>query len=93
MLRHSVASAAGCRGGSAPKGGPRRPTRSPGRPLSPRKLHPLLEEKDLKNDSPKKYFFWTFATHMTQIPPKKYNFTQFAAFFHFLFIKINYYFV
>ena len=61
--------------------------------LSPRKLHPLLEEKDLKNDSPKKYFFWTFATHMTQIPPKKYNFTQFAAFFHFLFIKINYYFV
>ena len=24
---------------------------------------------------------------MTQIPPKKYNFTQFAAFFHFLFIK------
>ena len=64
-----------------------------GLPLSPRKLHPLLEEKDLKNDCPKNYFFWTFATHMTQIPPKKYNFTQFAAFFHFLFIKINYYFV
>ena len=41
----------------------------------------------------KSIFFWTFATHMTQIPPKKYNFTQFAAFFHFLFIKINYYFV
>ena len=61
--------------------------------LSPRKLHPLLEEKDLKNDRPKNYFFWTFAAHMTQIPPKKYNCTQFAAFFHFLFIKINYYFV
>ena len=30
---------------------------------------------------------------MTQIAPKKYNLTQFAAFFHFLFIKINYYFV
>ena len=30
---------------------------------------------------------------MTQIPPKNYNFTQFAAFFHFLFIRINYYFV
>ena len=41
----------------------------------------------------KTIFFWTFAAHMTQIPPKKYNFTQFAAFFHFLFIKINYYFV
>ena len=54
---------------------------------------PLLEEKDLKNDRLKNYFFWTFATHMTQIPPKKYNFTQFAAFFHFLFFKINYYFV
>ena len=25
--------------------------------LSPRKLHPLLEEKDLKNDRPKNYFF------------------------------------
>ena len=54
---------------------------------------PLLEEKDLKNDRLKNYFFWTFATHMTQIPPKKYNFNQFAAFFHFLFFKINYYFV
>ena len=64
-----------------------------GNGLSPRKLHPLLEEKDLKNDRPKNYFFWTFAAHMTQIPPKKYNFTQFAAFFHFLFIEINYYFV
>ena len=61
--------------------------------LSPRKLHPLLEEKDLKNDRPNNYFFWTFATHMAQMPPKKYNFTQFAAFFHFLLIKINYYFV
>ena len=30
---------------------------------------------------------------MAQMPPKKYNFTQFAAFFHFLLIKINYYFV
>ena len=27
---------------------------------------------------------------MTQLPLKKYNFTQFAAFFHFLFIEINY---
>ena len=61
--------------------------------LSPRKLHPLLEEKDLKNDRPNNYFFWTFATHMAQMPPKKYNFTQFAAFFDFLLIKINYYFV
>ena len=61
--------------------------------LSPRKLHPLLEEKDLKNDRPNNYFFWTFATHMAQMPPKKYNFTQFAAFFHFLLIQINYYFV
>ena len=61
--------------------------------LSPRKLHPLLEEKDLKNDRPKIYFFLTFAAHMTQIPPKKYNFTQFAGFFHFLVIKRNYYFV
>ena len=61
--------------------------------LSPRKLHPLLEEKDRKNDSPKKYSFWTFAAHMTQTPPKKYDFTQFAAFFHFLFTKTNYYFV
>ena len=43
--------------------------------LSPRKLHPLLEEKDPKNDSPKNYSFWTFAAHTTQIPPKKYNFT------------------
>ena len=66
---------------------------NPHRNLSPRKLHPLLEEKDLKNDRPNNYFFWTFATHMAQIPPKKYNFTQFAAFFHFLLIKINYYFV
>ena len=41
----------------------------------------------------KTIFFWTFAAHLTQIPPKKYSFTQFAAFFHFLFIKINYYFV
>ena len=55
--------------------------------------NPLFEEKDLKNDRLKNYFFWTFATHMTQIPPKKYNFTRFAAFFHFLFFKINYYFV
>ena len=54
---------------------------------------PLLEDKDLKNDRLKNYFFWTFATHMTRIPPKKYNFTQFAAFFHFLSFKINYYFV
>uniref|UniRef100_A0A7S4GGH6 Uncharacterized protein n=1 Tax=Eutreptiella gymnastica TaxID=73025 RepID=A0A7S4GGH6_9EUGL len=61
--------------------------------LSPRKLHPLLEEKDPKNDRPENYFFWTFAAHMTEIPPKKYNFTQFAAFFHFLFIQINCYFV
>ena len=61
--------------------------------LSPRKLHPLLEEKDPKNDSPKNYSFWIFAATMTQIAPKKYNFTQFAAFFQFLFIKINYYFV
>ena len=61
--------------------------------LSPRKLHPLLEEKDLKNDRPKNYFFWTFAAHMTQIPPKKYKFTQLAAFFHFLLIEKNYYFV
>ena len=61
--------------------------------LSPRKLHPLLEEKDLKNDCPKNFFFPTFAAHMTQIPPKKCNFTEFAAFFHFLFIEINYYFV
>ena len=61
--------------------------------LSPRKRHPLLEENDLKNDRPKNFFFWTFAPYMTQIPPKKYNFTQFAAFFHFLFIEINYYFV
>ena len=38
-------------------------------------------------------FFWRFAAHMTQIPPKKYNFTQFAAFFHCLLIEINYYFV
>ena len=38
--------------------------------LSPHKLHPLLEEKDLKNDRPKNYFLWTFAAHMTQIPPK-----------------------
>ena len=30
---------------------------------------------------------------MNQIPPKKNNFTKFAAFFHFLFTKINYYFV
>ena len=51
------------------------------------------EERDLKNDRPKNYFSWTFAAHVTQIPPKKYNFTQFAAFLHFLFIKINYYFV
>ena len=58
--------------------------------LSPRKLHPLLEEKDPKNDSPKNYSFWTFAAHMTQISQKEYNFTQFAAFFHFLFIKKNY---
>ena len=49
--------------------------------LSPRKLHLLLEEKDPKNDSPKNYFFWTFAANMTQVPPKKYNFTQFAAYF------------
>ena len=61
--------------------------------LSPRKLHPLLEEKDLKNDGPKNCSFWTFAAHMTQIPPNKYNFNQFAAFFHFMFIKINYFFV
>ena len=61
--------------------------------LSSRKLHPLLEEKDLKNDRPKTFFFWTLEAHMNQIPPKKHNFTQFAAFFHFLFIKINYYFV
>ena len=61
--------------------------------ISPGKLHPLLEEKDLKNDRPKNYFVWTFAAHMTQILPKKYNFTQFAVFFHFLFIKVNSYFV
>ena len=61
--------------------------------LTPRKLHPLLEETDPKAEGPKNYSFWTFAAHMTQIPPKKYNFTQFAAFFHFLFIEINYYFV
>ena len=54
---------------------------------------PLLEEEDLKNDRLKNYFFWTFATHMTQITPEKFNFTQFAAFFHFLFFKINYFFV
>ena len=69
------------------------PRREVAQILSPRKLHPLLEEKDLKNDRPNNYFFWTFATHMAQMPPKKYNFTQFAAFFHFLLIKINYYFV
>ena len=61
--------------------------------LGPRKLHPLLEEKDPKNDIPKNYSFWTFAAHMTQIPPKKYNFTQFTPFLHFLFIKTDYYFV
>ena len=61
--------------------------------LSPRKLHPLLEEEDPNNDSPKNYSFWTFAAHMTQTPPKKYGFTQFAAFFQFLFTKIKYYFV
>ena len=54
---------------------------------------PLLEEKDLKNDRLKNYFFRTFATNMTQKPPKKYSFTQFAAFFHFLFFEINHYFV
>ena len=62
-------------------------------PLAHANCTPLLEEKDLKNDRLKNYFFWTFATHMTQIPPKKYNFTQFGAFFHFLFFKINNYFV
>ena len=61
--------------------------------LSPRKLHPVLEEEDPKNDSPKNYSFWTFATHMTQTPPKKYDFIQFATFFESLFTKINYYFV
>ena len=61
--------------------------------LSPRKLHPLWKQKDPKNHSPKNYSLWTFAAHMTQIQPKKYNFTQFAALFHFLFTKINCYFV
>ena len=37
--------------------------------LSPLKLHPLLEEKDPQKDSPKNLSFWTFAAHMTQIPP------------------------
>ena len=49
--------------------------------LSPRKLHPLLEEKDPKDDSPKNYSFLTFAAHMPQIPPKTYNFTQFTLLF------------
>ena len=57
--------------------------------LSPRKLQLLLEQEDQKSDSPKNYSFWTFAAHMTQIPPKRYNFTQFAAFFKFLFFEIN----
>ena len=61
--------------------------------LSPRKLHPLLEEEDPENDSPKNYSFRTFATHMTQTGPKKYDFIQFAAFYEFLFTEINYYFV
>ena len=61
--------------------------------LSPRKLNPLLEEEDPKPDSPKKDSFWTFARHMTEAPPKKYDFIQFSAFFQFLFTKINYYFV
>ena len=61
--------------------------------LSPRKQHPLLEEEEPKNDSPKNYSFWTFATHMTQTPPNKYDSTQFAAFFQFLSTKINEYFV
>ena len=61
--------------------------------LSPRKLHPLLEEEEPQNDRTKNYSFWTFATHMTQTPPKKYDFIQFAAFFQSLFTKINYYFV
>ena len=55
--------------------------------LSPRKLHPRLEEKDPKNDCPKNHSFWTFAAHMTQILPKKFNFTHFAAFFHFCLFK------
>ena len=62
-------------------------------PLAHANCTPLLEEKDLKNDRLKNYCFWTVATHMTQIPTKKNNFTQFAACFHFLFFKINYYFV
>ena len=55
--------------------------------LSPRKLHPLLQEKDPKNDSPKNYSFWIFEAHMP------YNCTQFAAFTHPLFIENNYCFV
>ena len=61
--------------------------------LGPRNLHPLLEEKDPKNESPKNYSFWTFAVHMTQKTPKEYKFIQFAAFFHLLFTKRNYFFV
>ena len=61
--------------------------------LSTRQLHPLLEEKDRKSDSPKNYSFWSFAAHITQTPPKNHNFTPFAAFCQLLFIKINYYFV
>ena len=32
--------------------------------LSPRKLHPLLEEADAQNGSQKTYSFWTFAARM-----------------------------
>ena len=39
--------------------------------LSPRKLHPLLEEPDAKNGSWKNYSFWTFAARMNQTPQKK----------------------
>ena len=55
--------------------------------LSPRKLHLLLEEKDLKSHSQKNSSFWTFAAHMTQIPPKKYNLPNLLLFFTFCLLK------
>ena len=40
-------------------------------PVSPRKLHPLLERADTKKGSGKKYSFWTFPAHMNQTSQKK----------------------
>ena len=45
---------------------------------------PFWKRRTQNNDSPKNYSFLTFAAHMTQIPPKEYNFTEFAAIFQFL---------